>query len=75
MTEKLTKLVVDAATGMVQEVELSAQEITDLEAFRIEFENRKAAEETEAAAKAAAKESAISKLTAIGLTADEIAAL
>jgi hypothetical protein len=75
MTEKLTKLVVDAISGTVEEVELTPQEITELEAMRIEFENRKALEEAEASAKAEAKASAEAKLAALGLTAEEIAAL
>lgn len=70
-----TKLIVDCSTGITTEVELTAEEIaqreTDAAAFAAEQAEREAAE----AAKAAAKASAESKLAALGLSADEIAAL
>jgi hypothetical protein len=75
MTEVITKLVVDCSTGIATEVPLTAEELAQRETDRLAYEaqeaERKAAEE----AKEAAKASANAKLTALGLTADEIAAI
>ena len=70
-----TKLIVDCSTGVTTEVELTAEEIAEREAMAAEYAVQKAQEEAEAAAKAAAKASAEAKLAALGLSADEIAAL
>jgi hypothetical protein len=70
-----TKLVVDCSTGETTEVELTAEEIAQREADAAAFAAAKAAEEAALAEKEAAKTSAIRKLEAVGLTADEIAAL
>ena len=75
MTETLTKLIVDCSTGEQTVVPLTAEEIAQVEADRLDWEQRRAAEEAEAAARAAAKASAEAKLAALGLTAEEIAAL
>ena len=56
-----TKLVVDCSTGVVTEVELTAEEIAEREAAEL--------------AKAEAKASALGKLAALGLTEDEITAI
>jgi hypothetical protein len=69
------KLVVDCSTGIQSEVELTDEEILELEAMAAADAQRKAAEEAELQAKAAAKASAEAKLAALGLTAEEIAAL
>lgn len=70
-----TKIVVDCSTGVSEEVELTAEEIAQIEAdaelYRAEQEARK----EEAAAKAAAKQSAQEKLKALGLTDTEILAI
>jgi len=70
-----TKLVVDCSTGVTTEVELTAEEIAqreaDAAAHAVAEAERIAAEEAKAAAKAAAE----AKLAALGLTAEEIAAL
>jgi len=70
-----TKLVVDCSTGITTEVELTAEEIAqreaDAAAFAVAEAERIAQEEAKAAAKAAAE----AKLAALGLTAEEIAAL
>jgi hypothetical protein len=70
-----TKLVVDCSTGVTTEVELTAEEIAqreaDAAAFAVAEAERIAQEEAKAAAKAAAE----AKLAALGLTAEEIAAL
>ena len=75
MTDILTKVVVDCSTGVETVLPLTADEIASLEVARAEAEARKAAEDAEAAAKAEAKASAEAKLAALGLSADEIAAL
>jgi hypothetical protein len=70
-----TKLIVDCSTGVTTEVELTAEEIAQAEAdaaaYAVAEAERIAAEEAKAAAKAAAQ----AKLAALGLTAEEIAAL
>jgi hypothetical protein len=73
--EMPTKVIVDCSTGETTEVELTAEEIADLETARVAAEAERAEREAEAAVVAAAKESANSKLAALGLTAEEIAAL
>ena len=75
MTDAPTKIVVDCSTGAVQELPLSAEEISQREADAAKFAEEQAARDAEAAAVAAAKEAAHAKLAALGLTADEIAAL
>jgi hypothetical protein len=75
MTETLTKIVVDCSTGEQTVVPLTAEEIAQRETDAAAYAAQKAAEEAEAAAKATAKASAEAKLAALGLTADEIAAL
>lgn len=66
---------VDCSTGESVERDMTADEIANMEAMRAEAEARKAEEEAAAQAKAEAKASAEAKLAALGLTADEIAAL
>jgi DNA-binding NarL/FixJ family response regulator len=69
--EELKALIVDAATGESYERPLTAEEIADREAMALEAQARQAEQD----AKVAARESALAKLAALGLTADEIAAL
>lgn len=69
------KLIVDCSTGETTEVELTAEEIAEREAMAAEYAAQKAQEDAAKAAAEAAKASAQSKLAALGLTADEIAAL
>jgi hypothetical protein len=71
MAEILTAVIFDAATGEVVERPLTADEISQREAIQAEAE----AIQAEATAKAAARQSALQKLKALGLTADEVAAL
>jgi hypothetical protein len=73
--ETLNKVVVNCETGETQVVPLTAEEIAQREADAAAYATRKAAEEAEASARAAAKASAESKLVALGLSAEEIAAL
>ena len=71
MADKLTALQVNAQTGEVIERELTADEILDLQSIIAE-EAEMLAEQN---AKEASRVSALAKLSALGLTQDEIAAL
>lgn len=70
-----TKLIINCETGEQTEVELTAEEIAQREADAVKAEADRVAKEAEDAAKAAAKASAEAKLSALGLTAEEVAAL
>lgn len=70
-----TAIEVNCSTGEVTERPLTAEEIAQREADAAAFAAQKAEEEETQAAVAKAKASAEAKLAAIGLTADEIAAL
>lgn len=71
----MEKVIVDCSTGEQSVVPLTAEEIADLEAAAAQAEQERQAAEAEAAQKAAAKAAAEAKLAALGLTAEEIAAL
>lgn len=75
MSETLTAIEVNCETGVVTERPLTAEEIAQREADAAAYAAQKAEEEAAAAAVAAAKASAEAKLAALGLSADEIAAL
>jgi hypothetical protein len=75
MTEVITKLVVDCSTGEATEIPLSPAELEQRETDRLAWEAQEAERLAAEEAKAVAQASAVSKLTALGLTADEIAAL
>jgi hypothetical protein len=75
MSETLTKIVVNCETGVVAEVPLTGEEIAQREADAVAEETDRLAREAEAAAVQLAKEAGQAKLTALGLTAEEIAAL
>lgn len=75
MTETLTKIVVDCSTGEQTVIPLTAEEIAQRELDAAAYAEQKAIQEAEEAAKAEAKASANTKLAALGLTAEEIAAL
>jgi hypothetical protein len=66
---------VNCATGETTERPLTAEEIAANEAAAADFAAKKQEEEAAAAAVAEAKAAAEAKLAALGLTADEIAAL
>lgn len=70
-----TAIEVNCETGEVTERELTAEEIAEREAMAAQAEADRLAQEEAAAAQAEAKASAEAKLAALGLTADEIAAL
>jgi len=70
-----TKIVVDCSTGIEEIIELTDAEIAQMEADAAAAEARRAEEDAAKAAAEEAKASAQAKLAALGLTADEIAAL
>ena len=61
--------------GEVQWVEMTDEEIAQMEADAAAYAEQKAAADAEAAAKAAAKASALEKLAALGLTSEEAQAI
>ena len=69
------KIEVNCATGEVTETPLTAEEIQQRELDAIAAATAKAEADAVAAAEADAKASAQAKLAALGLTAEEIAAL
>jgi hypothetical protein len=71
MAETLKAIVIDALTGEVTERPFTAEELEQRELMFAEAEELQA----QADAKAAARTSALAKLAALGLTADEVAAL
>lgn len=75
MTDVPKKLVVDMAAGTSTYVDLTPEEIQQRELDAIAAATAQAEREAEEAAKAAAKEAAHEKLAALGLSAEEIAAL
>lgn len=74
-TEKKFNLIVDCNTNEQTLVEFTPEEYAQAELDAVAFAEQQALAEAEAAAKAEAKASAEAKLAAIGLTAEEIAAL
>jgi hypothetical protein len=72
---KLIRTEIDGATDTAIEVELTPEEIAELELRELEAIAAQEAAEAELAAKAAAKASAMQKLSALGLSDDEVAAL
>lgn len=75
MTDRPTKLIVDCTTGEQTIVELTDEEIAEREVMAAQAEADRQAREAEDQARAEAKASAQAKLAALGLTAEEIAAL
>jgi hypothetical protein len=71
----MEKIIVDCSTGETTIVSLTAEEIAQREADTATFAAEEAAREAAEAAAAEAKASAQAKLAALGLTAEEIAAL
>jgi hypothetical protein len=70
-----TRIEIDCSTGVESIIELTDQEIADLAVQAAAAEARRAEEEAAAQAVADAKASAQAKLSALGLTAEEISAL
>jgi membrane protein involved in colicin uptake len=75
MSEVLTAIEVNCETGEVTERPLTAEEIAQREADAQAAEAHRAEQEATKAAEEAAKASATAKLTALGLTPEEISAL
>jgi hypothetical protein len=75
MTDTPMKVIVDCATGESTTVPLTAEELAQRETDRLAWEAREAEELAAKEAKEAAVASANAKLAALGLTADEIAAI
>lgn len=75
MTDTPKKIIVDCSTGEATEVELTAEEIAQMELDRAAAETERLVREAEATAKANAKASAETKLKALGLSTAEVAAL
>jgi hypothetical protein len=73
--DRPTKLVINCETKQQEVIELTDDEIAQLEADRVIAQAAQAEREAAEAARLAAKQSAMDKLTALGLTADEVAAL
>ena len=70
-----TRIEINCTTGVESIIELTDEEIAQREADAAAWAVEQAAREAEAQAKADAKASAQAKLAALGLTAEEIAAL
>lgn len=70
-----TKLVVNCATGAVEEVELTAQELAQRDQDAAAYAEQKALEDAAKAQAEADKEAGKAKLAALGLTDAEIEAL
>jgi hypothetical protein len=70
-----TRIEIDCSTGIETIIELTDAEVAELAVQAAAAEARKAEEDAALAAAEAAKASAQAKLAALGLTAEEIAAL
>jgi hypothetical protein len=70
-----TVIEVDCSTGVSTERPMTAEEIAQMNERQAAFEAQQAEQAAADAAKAAAKAAAHEKLAALGLSADEIAAL
>jgi hypothetical protein len=75
MSEAPTKLIVDCSTGKTEIVALTAAELAERDQMAAKAAEEAAAKKAEEDAKAAAKAAAEAKLAALGLTAEEIAAI
>lgn len=70
-----TKIIVDCSTGEETIVDLTPEEIADMELRAEQAEARRIAEKAEAEALAKAKASALAKLAELGLTEEEAKAI
>jgi hypothetical protein len=75
MSEVITKLVIDCETGEQTVVPLTEEELAERELMQLQAIADQEQREADAAAKEAAKASAIAKLAALGLSDTEISAL
>jgi hypothetical protein len=72
---KLIRTEIDGLTDTAIEVELTSEEIAEVELRELQAIAAQEAVEAAVAAKAAAKASAMQKLSALGLSDEEVAAL
>ena len=72
---KPTRLEVNCETGAQTVIELTDDEIAQMETDRANAEADRLAREAEAEAKATARASALAKLAALGLTSEEVSSL
>lgn len=75
MSEILTKSVYDCATGQAISVPLTEEELAQRREIEQKFLAQQQAEKEQEEAQRLAKESAIAKLSALGLSPEEITAL
>jgi hypothetical protein len=75
MTDTPTKIIVNCETGEQTIEPLTAEELAQAETDRLAYEAQEAERLAAEAEKQALQDSANAKLLALGLTADEIAAL
>jgi len=75
MSEKLTKVVVNCATGATEIIELTPQEIAQRDQDIAAAAEERSIQEAQEMVKAVAKAAAVAKLAALGLTEEEIATL
>jgi hypothetical protein len=71
MSEKIKTASFDAVTSQTLELDLTVEELNEIEILKLELSSFLIAKE----AKAEARTSALAKLAALGLTEEEIAAL
>lgn len=75
MSDRPMKVVIDCSNNTEQYIEMTDEEIIEHEKVLAQIAESNAKREAEEQAQIAAKASAVAKLTALGLTAEEIAAL
>ena len=75
MADRPTKLIVDCSTGEQTVVELTDEEIAQLEADRVAAEAQRAEQQAIESARVAKRMSAADKLRALGLEEEEVEAL
>lgn len=71
----MKKIVVNCETGVTEEIDLTPEEIAELEATQAAALAQQELDQAAALAKETARQSALAKLAALGLTDEEIAAL
>ena len=71
----MKKIVVNCETGVTEEIDLTPEEIAELEASQAAALAQQELDAGAALAKETARQSALAKLAALGLTDEEIAAL
>lgn len=75
MTDRLTRIELNCQTGEETVIPLTDEEIAQAQIDQMQYEEQKAQEAAEIQAKIEARESALAKLAALGLTEAEANAL